>query len=117
MKWTPEAEAAMQDLKRYLSSPPILVVPKPQEPLLLYLAATSQVVSAAFVAEREVDEEAAITASPPRDKLGAPPAEPGADKAGSAQSSEAAQKKKMVQRPVYFVSSLLQGARSRYSGV
>src|SRR4051812_6274898 len=25
--------------------------------------------------------------------------------------------KKMVQRPVYFVSSLLQGARSRYSGV
>src|SRR6266566_6708577 len=26
-------------------------------------------------------------------------------------------KKKMVQRPVYFVSSLLQGARSRYSGV
>jgi hypothetical protein len=27
------------------------------------------------------------------------------------------QKKKMVQRPVYFVSSLLQGARSTYSGV
>ena len=28
-----------------------------------------------------------------------------------------AQKKKMVQHPVYFISSLLQGARSRYSGV
>ena len=27
------------------------------------------------------------------------------------------QKKKKVQHPVYFVSSLLQGARSRYSGV
>ena len=27
------------------------------------------------------------------------------------------QKKKMMQHPVYFVSSLLQGARSRYSGV
>ena len=26
-------------------------------------------------------------------------------------------KKKMMQHPVYFVSSLLQGARSRYSGV
>jgi hypothetical protein len=26
-------------------------------------------------------------------------------------------RKKVVQRPVYFVSSLLQGARSRYSGV
>src|SRR3954468_25003359 len=30
---------------------------------------------------------------------------------------EEVQKKKMVQSPVYFVSSLLQGARSRYSGV
>ena len=35
MKWTSEAEAALQDLKRYLSSPPTLVAPKPQEPLLL----------------------------------------------------------------------------------
>ena len=35
MKWTPEAEAALQDLKRYLSSMPTLVAPKPQEPLLL----------------------------------------------------------------------------------
>ena len=50
MKWTPEAEAALQDLKRYLSSPPTLVAPKPQEPLLLYLAAMNQVVSAALVA-------------------------------------------------------------------
>src|SRR5664279_5809279 len=27
IKWTPEAEAALQDLKRYLASPPILVAP------------------------------------------------------------------------------------------
>ena len=54
MKWTPEAEAALQDLKAYLSSAPILVAPKPQEPLLLYLAALSQVASAALVAQREV---------------------------------------------------------------
>ena len=33
-----------------------------QEPLLLYLAATNQVVSAALVAQREVDEEAAAAA-------------------------------------------------------
>jgi hypothetical protein len=50
MKWTPEAEAALQDLKRYLSSAPTLVESKPQEPLLLYLAATNQVVGAALVA-------------------------------------------------------------------
>ena len=29
MEWTPEAEAALQDLKKYLSPTPILVAPKP----------------------------------------------------------------------------------------
>ncbi len=62
MEWTPEDEAALQDLKKYLSSTPVLVAPKPQEPLLLYLAATNQVVSAALVAQREVDKEAATAA-------------------------------------------------------
>ena len=46
-----------------------------------------------------------------------PPAESDATKAVPAQSSEVVQKKKMMQHLVYFVSSLLQGARSRYSGV
>ena len=46
-----------------------------------------------------------------------PPAESGATKAVPAQSSEVVPKKKMMQHPVYFISSLLQGARSRYSGV
>src|SRR4051812_21807088 len=59
MQWTPEAEAALQDLKRYLSSTPILVAPRPQEKLLLYLAATNQVVSAALVAERGAEEGSA----------------------------------------------------------
>ena len=56
MKWTREADAALQEFKAYLSSVPTLVAPKPQEPLVLYLAATNQVVSAALVAQREVDE-------------------------------------------------------------
>src|SRR3989337_1765160 len=64
MKWTPKAEAALQDLQRYLSSVPTLVAPKPQEPLLLYLVARNQVVSAALVAQREVDDEEATAASP-----------------------------------------------------
>ena len=46
-----------------------------------------------------------------------PPTESGATKAMPAQSSEVVPKKKMMQHPVYFVRSLLQGARSRYSGV
>ena len=64
IEWTPEAEAALQDLKKYLSSTPILVAPKPQESFLLYLAVMNQVVSAALVAQREVDEEAAMAAEP-----------------------------------------------------
>ena len=51
MKWTPKADTALQELKAYLSSVPTLVAPKSQEPLLLYLAATNQVVSAALVAQ------------------------------------------------------------------
>ena len=81
MEWTPEAEAVLQDLKRYLSSTPILVAPKPQEPLLLYLAAMNQVVSAALVAQREVDEEAVAPAGPADGKSETPPAGPGAGKA------------------------------------
>ena len=50
MEWHLEADAALQNLKKYLSSTPVLVAPKPQEPLLLYLAAMNQVVSAALVA-------------------------------------------------------------------
>lgn len=105
MEWTPEAEAALQDLKKYLSSVPILVAPRPQEPLLLYLAATNQVVSAALVVQREIDDEV-IAAT-----------EPDATDAETTRPIEVPPKKKMMQHPVYFVSSLLQGARLRYSGV
>src|SRR4051794_40047727 len=53
--WTPEVDAALQDLKMYLSSPPILVTPRIKEPLLLYLSETTQEVSVVLVAEREED--------------------------------------------------------------
>src|SRR5664279_2225846 len=52
-KWTPEATAAFEDLKRYLASPPVMVAPRPREPLRLYLASTPQTASAVLVAERE----------------------------------------------------------------
>ena len=88
MKWTPEAEAALQDLKRYLSSTPTLVAPKPQEKLLLYIAATNQVVSAALVAEREADDEPATTADASSNKQGAWPTSSGPDKDGSTQEHD-----------------------------
>ena len=43
--------------------------------------------------------------------------EPGPGKTKPAQAGEVEQKKKVVQHPVYFLSSLLQRARSRYSGM
>ena len=53
MQWTPEAKEALQSLKSYLASPPILVAPVDKEPLLLYIAATNQVVSTVLVVERD----------------------------------------------------------------
>ena len=52
-EWTLEADQAFQDLKRYLTSPPVMVAPRPREPLVLYLAATPYSASATLVAVRE----------------------------------------------------------------
>jgi hypothetical protein len=51
-KWTEEADTAFAQLKKVLSTPPVLVAPKEKEPLLLYIAATHQVVSTVLVVER-----------------------------------------------------------------
>src|SRR3954466_15353994 len=65
-EWTEEADKAFQDLKRYLTSPPVMVAPRPQEPLVLYLAATPYSASAALVAVRE--ERQIRTTAAARDK-------------------------------------------------
>jgi hypothetical protein len=54
--WTPEAQEALDSLKNILKSPPILTAPTTEEPMLLYILATTQVVSAALVVEREEPE-------------------------------------------------------------
>jgi len=50
--WTPEDKEALDNLKKTLTSAPVLVPTRPAEPLLLYIASTTQVVSAAVVVER-----------------------------------------------------------------
>jgi hypothetical protein len=50
--WTLEAEEALTKLKAMLSNPSILIPPATGEPLLLYVTAMTQVVSAAVVIER-----------------------------------------------------------------
>ena len=49
--WTDECEAAFQELKRYLSSPPLLSPSKEGENLYLYLAVSTLAVSAALIRE------------------------------------------------------------------
>jgi len=49
----PEAEEALNNLKKTLTSAPVLVPPQLAEPRLLYVASTTQVVSAAGVVERQ----------------------------------------------------------------
>ena len=51
--WTEEAQQALKSLKTSLTLAPILVAPERGEPLLLYVAASNHVVSAALVVERE----------------------------------------------------------------
>ena len=64
-EWTQEADQMFQDLKTYLTSPPMMGAPCPLEPLVLYLAATPYSASAALVAVREERRVKAATAVTP----------------------------------------------------
>ena len=73
------------------------------------------------MAQREVEEVAASASVPSGGESEHSPARPDVDQDreehGSRGNPKDMARKKVVQRPVYFVSSLLQGARSRYSSV
>jgi hypothetical protein len=56
--WTPEAEEALGNLKALIMNAPILVPPDTGEALLIYAAATTQVVSTAIVVERREEGHA-----------------------------------------------------------
>ncbi|XP_074342230.1 uncharacterized protein LOC141679701 [Apium graveolens] len=49
--WTPECQAALEEVKRHLMNPPILSKAKPGEPLYLYIAAGVRAVSSALIRE------------------------------------------------------------------
>jgi hypothetical protein len=51
-EWTEEVDTAFAQLKKVLSTPPVLVAPNEKEPLLLYIVATHQVVSTVLVVKR-----------------------------------------------------------------
>ena len=56
--WTPEAQEALDRLKASLTHAPILTPPIDDEPLYLYVATTTQVVSAVIIVERQEEGHA-----------------------------------------------------------
>src|ERR1041384_5433118 len=56
--WTPQADEAFKELKRMLSTAPILAAPIEKEPMMLYIAATNRVISAVMVVERPKKDKA-----------------------------------------------------------
>jgi hypothetical protein len=133
-EWTPEADKAFAELKRYLMSPPIMVAPTTCEPLLLYIAATPSTASAVLFAERDAKVIAKEEVDPPG--LGAPreeeatappvpqeepPAAPSLTEPLSQSNApkppeeEAPEGVAKVQKPVYFISTVLRDVRERYT--
>src|SRR3954468_23569275 len=56
--WTPQASESFRELKRMLSTSPILVAPIEKEPMLLYIAATNRVISVVMVVEHPEKDKA-----------------------------------------------------------
>ena len=54
-EWTDAAMVGLEEIKAILAANPVLAAPTVGEPMLLYIAATHQVVSAVLVVERETD--------------------------------------------------------------
>ena len=52
-EWTEEANEAFKRLKAYLTSSPVLTPPKKYEDMMMYITATSTMISTTIVVERE----------------------------------------------------------------
>ena len=141
-EWTPEADQAFQDLKKYLTSPLVIVAPRPLEPLVLYLSSTPYSASATLVAVREErqakgalrragaevaqGQEGAAKASavedqarqdnfaeaPEDSQVSGTP--PPRDMPRSPQDSSLDSVPALVEHPVYFVNIVLWDTRARY---
>ena len=56
--WSPQVDEAFKQLKRMLSTTPVLAAPTEKEPVMLYIAATTRVVNVVMVVERPEKEKA-----------------------------------------------------------
>jgi hypothetical protein len=133
-EWTPEADMAFSELKRYLTSPPVMVAPASREPLLLYIAATPRTASTVLVAERDAKVIAKEKVDPPgqgaprEEEATAPPVPQEEPPMASSPTKPLSQSEApkppeeeppegiiKVQKPMYFVSTVLRDAWERYT--
>jgi hypothetical protein len=133
-EWTLEADKAFAELKRYLTSPPIMVALTFREPLLLYIAATLRTASTVLVAERDAkviakegidpscpgappEKESMISSVPQEEPPAATsPTEPlSQSDAPKLHEEKTPKDTTKVQKPVYFISTVLRDARERYT--
>jgi hypothetical protein len=109
--WT-QAKCAFQELKQHLVSLPILVALEPGEPLYLYIAAATEVVSMVLVVER--------TAQHPQGSQKVPLGEGGGPtttvlmEGQDFEDSGPTAGVRTIQKPVYYVSEVLHEAKARY---
>ena len=59
-EWNDQAGQAFHELKNMLTTPPVLAAPTEKEPMLLYIAATSRVVSTVVVVQRPEEGRAQL---------------------------------------------------------
>jgi hypothetical protein len=110
--WTEEAERAFQEFKQHLVSLPILVAPERGEPLYLYIAAATEVVSMVLVVER--------MAQYPQGGKKVPLGEGGGPttimliEGQEFEDSGPTGWVRTIQKPVYYVSEVLHEAKTRY---
>jgi hypothetical protein len=133
-EWTPEADKAFAELKRYFMSPPTMVAPTFHEPLLLYIVATPRTTSSVLVAKQDtkviakekinppcprapLEEKAAIPSAPPEELPAATsPSEPLLESDTPDLHEEKTPKDTTkVQKPMYFVSTVLRDAWEYYT--
>src|SRR3954465_10196213 len=58
--WTRQADEEFKDLKRMLSTAPVLAAPIEKEPMMLYITATNRVISIVMVVERPEKDKAQL---------------------------------------------------------
>ncbi|SPT17660.1 unnamed protein product [Triticum aestivum] len=63
-EWNDQANQAFHKLKKMLTTPPVLAAPTEKEPMLLYIVATSRVVSTVIVVQRPEEGRAQLVQRP-----------------------------------------------------